>query len=127
MTHTDSSERRRFTRIEFDAQASIQQDDQYFDVKLLDISLNGALVETHTQHSFNDNATINLKIVLADEALISMETQLAHHNHHELGLRCASIDMESISHLRRLIELNDDDAHASERILEELIQPLNKQ
>ncbi|HXK57002.1 MAG TPA: PilZ domain-containing protein, partial [Gammaproteobacteria bacterium] len=37
-----------------------------------------------------------------------------------LGLRCVSIDMESIGHLRRLVELNLGDAELLHRDLESL-------
>jgi hypothetical protein len=35
-----------------------------------------------------------------------MDVLIAHHENEELGLHCKDIDIDSITHLRRLIELN---------------------
>ena len=52
-----------------------------------------------------------------------MHTEVVHKTSHHLGLRSLHIDVESISHLRRIIELNLGDAELLNRELEMLIQP----
>ena len=123
MSEKDNVERRRYTRVQFDAEASVNQGDYFADVKLLDISLNGVLIETPRTYSIKTNEDVTLKIVLSDETVITMEMRLAHSGDEILGFQCHSIDMESISHLRRLIELNIGNPNASERVLDELILP----
>lgn len=52
---------------------------------------------------------------------IAMAGELAHVEAGHAGVLCRSIDLESITHLRRLIEVNLGDPAASERELKALI------
>jgi hypothetical protein len=54
-------------------------------------------------------------------ALIRMQTVVSHIEGDRLGLRCVSIDLDSISHLRRLIEFNMGEPDLIERELAALI------
>ena len=49
-----------------------------------------------------------------------MSTHWVHHNNGYTGLRCDSIDLDSVTHLRRLIELQLGDPALLERDLAEL-------
>lgn len=55
------------------------------------------------------------------ETVIAMAGELAHVEGRHAGVICRSIDLESITHLRRLIEVNLGDPSASERELKALI------
>lgn len=118
---SQAQERRRYTRIQFDGKTTLYQADKSWSVSLVDISLKGALAHTKDQHLPNTDNPIKLHIQLAGDITIDMQTELAHTHDNYLGLHCISIDMDSIAHLRRLIELNIEDPHASERVLEELL------
>ena len=50
-----------------------------------------------------------------------MTVELVQQSLEQLRFSCHSIDIDSISHLRRLIELNIGDADACERELYELV------
>jgi hypothetical protein len=50
-----------------------------------------------------------------------MEVRLTHDDHGHLGFVCEHIDLESIAHLRRLVELNLADHNELERELAALI------
>jgi hypothetical protein len=50
-----------------------------------------------------------------------MQGELVHREGHQVGLRCREIDIESIAHLRRLVELNLGDEDLLERELSALI------
>lgn len=117
-----SPERRRFSRIDFDAQATIDQGGQRYPVQLLDISIKGVLVSCERQEQI-DSRPASLQIALADGSEIAMEIALIHQHEHYLGFRCTSIDLESAGHLRRLVELNLNIPDAAERVLEELLSP----
>ncbi len=65
-----------------------------------------------------------VKLPLGDESTeihIAMAGELAHVEAGHAGVLCRSIDLESITHLRRLIEVNLGDPAASERELKALI------
>lgn len=57
----------------------------------------------------------------AEPVVIAMAGELAHVEDGRVGVLCRSIDIESITHLRRLIEVNLGDPAASERELKALI------
>lgn len=116
-----NKERRRYTRIGFASDAVLVQGDARFNVHLVDISLNGVLIETPDDYSLNTDEAITIEVTLTGDIKITMSARLAHSSARMLGFHCESIDMDSMTHLRRLIELNMEDPRASERVLKELI------
>jgi hypothetical protein len=116
-----NSERRRFQRVLFDSPARITDNGSEFITTLLDVSLNGALLIRPDDWLIERDASVGLTILLDDtETRIRMQASVAHLTSDTLGLRCESIDMESIGHLRRLVELNLGDAELLDRELESL-------
>ncbi len=120
MSTREKDERRNFHRILFDAPVTVIYNTRRFHSKLIDISLNGALLEAAEGFNGKTGDTVLLKIKLGDEISIDMEAQLAHREENHLGMRCRHIDMESIGHLRRLVELNLGDTALLERELSAL-------
>lgn len=114
-------ERRRFQRIEFDVRVELSQHGLHWFADLKDISLKGLLLAGSLPHDFDSMAPILVKVILSDQTVIAMNTAVAHQSEQGIGLSCLSIDVESIRHLRRLIELNLGDALEAERELAELI------
>lgn len=118
---TENNERRRFSRVHFSTPVMLVQGDQQWHANLLDVSLKGLLVEMPADAVYDKQLSLMVSVHLSDQAIIEMLAQPVHQEDTLLGLRCVSIEMESISHLRRLIELNLDDPSAAERELSELI------
>jgi len=118
---TDQDERRRFTRVPFDTNVELTQGDIHCTGHLLDISLRGALAEVSAVPLFVAHQAVELKVPLEDGTAIVMTAELAHQINKNLGLKCTHIDIDSISHLRRLVELNMGDPAACDRELAELI------
>ena len=116
-----NQERRRFHRIDFDAEVEIALGDNNWQAQLLDISLKGVLLTKLGHYQLLPTATFLIKIVLSDQTSIAISAQVVHQTTDQVHLACVSIDIDSISHLRRLIELNLGDADAAERELSELI------
>jgi len=117
----DERERRRFHRILFDAPAKVVTDNDELITTLADISLNGALLVRPDDWVTEIGSEVELAILLDDAGTaIRMDSVVAHIAQDSIGLRCRSIDMESISHLRRLVELNLGDPALLERELEAL-------
>lgn len=117
-----TEDRRQFSRIEFDADVHLTQEGKSFAAQLEDISLNGVLLSTPEDYHLRTDLPCTLNINLADDVAINMQVVLVHSSSRVLGLHCTSIDMESIIHLRRLIEMNLMDPLASERVLAELLK-----
>lgn len=118
---TDPKERRRYTRVHFECDAAITQGDARYEVHIVDISLNGVLIETPPDYQLKADQPINVEIQLSGDITITMCTHMAHSGDQVLGFRCDTIDMDSMTHLRRLIEFNMEDPEACERVLDELI------
>lgn len=116
------SDRRRFRRIAFDARTTIAQDGWNWPVQLVDLSLKGLLVQRPDDWQGNRAEAFDVDIRLDPQAHIKMQVKLAHDEHGQLGFVCEHIDLESISHLRRLIELNLGDQEELERELGALLQ-----
>ena len=116
-----TNERRKFSRILFDAHVELAQGEFHWRASLLDISLKGLLLQQTLPVEVVHHKSILVKILLSDNTSIAMSVTVAHQHHHQTGLVCTSIDIDSVSHLRRLIELNLGDAQAAERELSDLI------
>ena len=122
MAQTTHDDRRRYSRVNFDTMATLIQGQQQWQATVLDISLNGVLLETPANFSFDDKLSAEIVLQLAEDAVIRMQVKLVHRRDSVLGFECESIDMDSIVHVRRLVELNLNDPMASERILYELLK-----
>ena len=117
------SERRRFTRISFDARTELRQGDKSWPVELVDISLHGLLVKQPEDLSADMGQAFQAVVHLAgDEIELVMPVHLARIHPPFLGLECSAMELESISHLRRLIELNLGDPHLLDRELVHLVE-----
>jgi hypothetical protein len=108
-------QRRRFSRISFHRPAELDLRGARTPCQLVDVSLKGALVEVPPDLTQGEGARCALVIHLdAGGAAIRMDGEIAHRNGNLVGVRCDEIDLESIAHLRRLVELNlgnDDVLH----------------
>ena len=123
MGSTVKPDRRRYTRVNFNARVSLAQYDKSFETNLVDVSLNGILMDTPENYEIRADVPAEASILLGDETSIRMSVRLIHSSSVVLGFQCESIDVDSIAHLRRLIELNIGDPNAAERVLNELVHP----
>jgi hypothetical protein len=115
-------ERRRFSRISFQRPATFSAGGARTMVAVLDVSLKGALLEVSATLAAEPGSRCALAINLdAGDSVIHLDGEVAHHHGNRLGIRCTSIDLESIGHLRRVVELNLADEDLLERELATLI------
>ena len=113
-----NQERRRFTRIQFASAARI---DGAVNAQLIDISLKGVLLARPEHWSGGIGQAIAVEVFLdADAAVIRMLGCVARLEGTRIGVLCRHIDMDSITHLRRLIELNAGDPTLLQRELAQL-------
>ncbi len=113
-------ERRRFTRIPFRAPGTLETGGERWSTRVLDLSLNGALVTRPETLDPVPGTPCRLEVVLEDSSRIRMDAEVAHVEGGRVGLRRTHIDIESVTHLRRLVELNLGDPALLERELHEL-------
>lgn len=111
------NERRRFQRIEFDAPTTLKQGDRSWEVELHDVSLKGLLVKRPENWNADPNEIFSAQIDLTDDTHVVLDAVLTRSQGELLGFVCRHIDLDSISHLRRLVELNLGDDSLLEREL----------
>jgi len=110
------SERRHFTRVLFSAPAELVTTQQHVVARVLDLSLKGALLELPADSHATAGMPCLLRLPLNESGVhIAMAGEIAHVKDHRAGVLCRSIDLESITHLRRLVEMNMGDASLLER------------
>ncbi|HJW25702.1 MAG TPA: PilZ domain-containing protein [Rhodocyclaceae bacterium] len=116
-----TTERRQFTRIQFRTNARLRLSDAQADVEVVDLSLKGALVRPKNEllAVIGDEGTLEISLGQSD-ADIRMEVTIVHRKNDQFGLACREIDLDSITHLRRLVELNIGDESILNRELSAL-------
>jgi hypothetical protein len=119
-----TDERRQYSRIAFHSPARLVFPDRTLDVLVLDLSLKGALVRLPPAQSIENYSVCMLHVHLNEGEIndnISMEARVAHCHGEQAGLLCLTIDIDSVTHLRRLVELNLGDTGLLERELLHLV------
>ena len=111
---------RMFSRVPFEVNVTLDDGQRQWNTRLVDISLHGALIETPEGFAPAEHDACRLTVHLEGGPDICMAVETAHHQDGRLGLRCTHIDLESITHLRRLVELNLGDPQLLERELSAL-------
>lgn len=116
------AERRQFWRAVFRAPVYVAAAGRVHKAQLLDLSLRGALIEPATDWSLAVGDPCHVRLDLVPGTSISMDATVAHLRNRQVGLRCDFIDIDSITHLRRLVELNAGSTAWLERELALLVQ-----
>lgn len=120
-TTSPARDRRRFLRIQFDGTTRIILPDSMQTVELLDLSLKGALIHSEKPLPITPEQNFTLRIDLAGRSQrLVFDTSLVRAMDQDYGLRFDNIDLDTLTHLRRLMELNLGDENLLERELEQL-------
>ncbi|WP_332674409.1 PilZ domain-containing protein [Aromatoleum sp.] len=105
------AQRRLYSRIPFRTTATFLVDGAAVDCELRDLSLKGALVQPDDLSPPAPGQRCALELRLDDgESVIRMGGSVAHAGHGRVGIVCREIDLDSLTHLRRLLELNLGDS-----------------
>ncbi|QBG35257.1 PilZ domain-containing protein [Litorilituus sediminis] len=113
--------RRQFTRILFSIKAELEIEEVCYPVSIHDISLNGALVTAVNSESSLKGKLGTLNFHLSDGlSEVTMHIAVVHEHDDETGLQCNAIDIDSVTHLRRLVELNLGDSDQLNKELSQL-------
>lgn len=116
--HTD--DRRQFWRAAFHSPVQISSAAGTVEGELIDLSLKGALVELDAP-LLEVGHRCKIHLALSPEAAINMAGVVNHVQGCKVGLRCEHTDLDSITHLRRLVELNAGDPDLLDRELSALL------
>jgi hypothetical protein len=120
---TEKNDKRQFHRCFYNKEATLSLKEQYWNCEIVDISIHGCLLRfNETWKAQDPEAIYSLEITLSEEKTITMTVNISHAVDNEIGCQCVHIELDSISELRRLIELNLGDSHLLERDLLSLSQ-----
>jgi hypothetical protein len=120
------SERRRFSRVTFSGDCSLSEEIagevEISKTELLDISLNGALVHRPDEWHDEPGALVNLNLTLSgSDIILEIHGIVCHQQDQLLGIKFLTLSLESVSHLKRLIQLNLADNKLMHREMSQLI------
>ncbi|NQZ49264.1 MAG: PilZ domain-containing protein [Moritella sp.] len=118
--------KRQFQRVLFNHDASLTCNGHQWSTNVIDLSLRGLSCTKPKNVTFEIDQLMTLSIQLAQEQVIIMEAVLIHNEDGVLGMRCTRIDINSISELRRLVQLNLADEALLQRDIEHLALSLPK-
>jgi hypothetical protein len=118
-----TQERRRFWRANFHTGARLLTDTGEYAVQIEDLSLKGALIKLPDGATVNAEERCRLQVQLAAGVVIMLWGRAAHVKDLHVGIKGESMDLDSATHLRRLIELNVGDPVLLEEEISFLLQP----
>ncbi len=116
------TEQRKSHRIHFDCFVDFEFEEQKHVCELYDLSIRGALIGACTGATPEASTPCRLTITLNQfsGAVIVMEGAVAHKNENRVGIHCEHMDIDSITHLRKLLEYNLGDSGLANRELDTL-------
>ena len=120
------SERRKFTRVNFTGLCSIsvevKDETKTWQTELFDISLNGALVSTPVDCQVEKGTATQLNLHLeGSDIVLEIAGNISHLKDDLLGIQFLTLSLDSITHLKRLIQLNIGDESSLHREISQLI------
>ncbi len=109
-------DKRDYLRVPFNCHSQINVVDQSFTSELLDISLRGVLLEVTPPQEIGLGSLCEIDIAFAScNTHLLLDAKLVHREGNHYGFRIESLDLDSLTHLRRLLELNYGDSDEIDR------------
>lgn len=101
---------RRFRRIPFEAEMLVVVGDHGWSCQLLDLALKGVLLENPETLPLSQGTVAKLSLPLpGSKVVLNFEAELVHREGNRLGFKFLREDLETLTHLRTLLELNTGD------------------
>ncbi len=110
------TQQRRFGRIAFGTDIHIEHQGATYSGALQDIALKGALLHFEALPPLKMNDTCQLSIHLVNsDIILHFKAEAIHFHQDTIGFRFVETDLDTLAHLRRLLELNTGDAEKVEQ------------
>jgi len=111
-------EQRRFTRVPFDMKVTVERENERYQVEVINLSLKGMLLRFETPPPFSIGDWCRIQMDLLESGpLLEFKAEMVHNAAHVAGFKFIQMDVDSMSHLRRIVEFNLGDG---DQVLEEL-------
>ncbi|MCG3730067.1 PilZ domain-containing protein [Vibrio cincinnatiensis] len=116
------TDRRRFFRILYQAPAMLRQGQAQLATCIQDLSLHGLLLWAVDEPNLDPSHPLEVEFTLPNsEITLTMTVSLVKQNERILHLKIDYIDIESIAHLKRIVELNVGNEALLHRDIEHLV------
>ncbi|GAA0857879.1 PilZ domain-containing protein [Aliiglaciecola litoralis] len=114
-------EKRQFNRVIFTAPAILKQDNMQWQTNIIDVSLKGALVAypDDFQADLERDFELTIEMQGANHHIV-MSGNIAHSANHCVGFKVHHMALDSMTELRRIVELNLGDEALLQRDLKAL-------
>lgn len=110
---------RRFSRVPFHVHAEINTGGKVIELDSLDISLKGILVYNNQMEGLDIGQHYPLSLKLAgSDITLSFDGKLVHHHIDVIGFSFELMDLDTATHLRKILEANLGDTEAISHELE---------
>ncbi|NVK29730.1 MAG: PilZ domain-containing protein [Gammaproteobacteria bacterium] len=117
------TDKRRFSRVEFDADATLYLDGKSIDAHIVDLSIHGAKINLIEHTMMLGVKQCDLEIMLGSGVTsINLVCRPVYQKDLTIGLEVVEMDIDSATHLRRLLEVNLGDPKLIERDLTALLK-----
>ncbi|GAB2637326.1 PilZ domain-containing protein [Vibrio panuliri] len=114
-------ERRRFSRIVYQAIAVVSQGENQVEASVKDLSLHGLLLSSSQSNQLDLTQPIEVKFQLPESDIsIELKGRIISEEQGLTRVIIEHIDIDSISHIKRIIELNVGDDQLLHREIEQL-------
>ncbi|CAH6800953.1 Cyclic diguanosine monophosphate-binding protein [Vibrio chagasii] len=114
-------ERRQFSRVVYQVPTEISQEHINASGSVQDLSLHGLLIQCDELQRFSQDTPVHVSFKLANSDInIQLEATIVSTINTSMRLRIEHLDIDSISHLKRLVELNVGDDELLYREIEHL-------
>jgi hypothetical protein len=105
---------RHFRRIPFEAEVTVSVGEEVWTGELLDVAMKGAMIGTSFPLPLTLGTKCDLCITLPGSPIaLDFQAELLHMEDSHYGFKFISENLETLTHLRKLIELNTGDAEAT--------------
>ncbi|MDC0612674.1 PilZ domain-containing protein [Vibrio sp.] len=118
-----TKERRQFQRVLYRAPALVTQGQKRVATTVQDLSLHGALLSIIDEPILDSSKPVDIEFPLPEsDIVIQLTANIIQMTDSTMRVSIDHIDIDSIAHLRRLVELNIGDDSLLHRELEHLIE-----
>jgi len=118
------SDKRNYARVQFVEKAQVKYAGSTVECCVLDISLKGVLLQFSTESlpDISEKQEVVILMELAgSDICLEFHAHASHFDDHTIGFCFTTMDSESITHLRRLLELNTGDPEEIDRELSYMV------
>jgi hypothetical protein len=121
MSSTETPDNRQYHRILYKAEATLSSEEKIWPCTITDLSLKGCLLHFDFPWVEDPEKIYILTLDLSEQVQTKMALSVSHVVGNKAGFKCEHIDMDSITELRRLVELNLGDSDLLKRDLLALV------